>query len=89
MTEPIWRLSGTLGALAVLASLQPTFASAQQQVAFASAGQPGQVTWAENVAPILYASCVECHNPEGIGPMSLLDYQTARRYAAMSAPRKR
>ena len=82
MTDPIWRLSGTLGALAVLASLQPTFVSAQQQVAFASAGQPGQVTWAENVAPILYASCVECHNPEGIGPMSLLDYQTARRYAA-------
>lgn len=81
-TDRIWRMSGTLGALAVLASLQPTFASAQQQVAFASAGQPGQITWAENVAPILYASCVECHNPAGIGPMSLVDYQTARRYAA-------
>ena len=40
-------------------------------------------TWAEDVAPILYASCVECHQPEGIGPMSLLDYETARTYAPL------
>ena len=33
-------------------------------------------TWAEDVAPIMYESCVGCHQPEGIGPMSLLDYET-------------
>ena len=41
------------------------------------------VTWAEHVAPIMYESCVECHQPEGIGPMSLLDYETARLYAPL------
>jgi hypothetical protein len=56
-----------LPTLVLLAGLQP--ASAQQ------------VTWASDVAPIVYNSCVECHQPEGIAPMSLLDYQTARRYA--------
>ena len=40
-----------------------------------------EVTWATDVAPIIYETCVECHQPEGIGPMSLLDYETARRYA--------
>ena len=40
-------------------------------------------TWAEDIAPILYESCVGCHQPEGIGPMSLLDYETARLYAPL------
>lgn len=55
--------------LFLLASLQPVSLSGQD------------VTWASDVAPILYNSCVECHQPEGIGPMSLVDYQTAKRYA--------
>jgi mono/diheme cytochrome c family protein len=63
-----WGL-GTLGALALLLGLQPTSAAAQE------------VTWAEDVAPIFYQSCVECHQPEGIGPFSLIDYQSARRYS--------
>lgn len=63
------RIATTAGAIAVLA-LVPGPTSAQQ------------VTWAEHVAPILYQTCVECHSPEGIGPMSLVDYQSARRYAA-------
>ena len=38
-------------------------------------------TFAEDIAPILYESCVRCHQPNGIGPMSLLGYEDARMYA--------
>jgi mono/diheme cytochrome c family protein len=76
-----------LRATAVLATVlllgaQPTSAQGVQRMAAAQpAATAAAPTWAE-VAPIFYRSCVECHQPEGIGPMSLLDYQTARRYAA-------
>lgn len=33
--------------------------------------------WAEDVAPILYANCTKCHNPNGIAPFSLLTYSDA------------
>ncbi|MEQ8314657.1 MAG: cytochrome c [Gammaproteobacteria bacterium] len=42
----------------------------------------GNVTFAD-VAPILYENCVQCHNPEGGAPMSLMDYDTAKPYAAL------
>jgi mono/diheme cytochrome c family protein len=41
-----------------------------------------EVTFARDVAPIFFESCAECHRPNSFAPMSLLDYQTARRYAA-------
>jgi hypothetical protein len=34
-------------------------------------------TWAENIAPIFYSKCVNCHRPEGIAPFSLLTYTDA------------
>ena len=33
--------------------------------------------WAEDVAPIFYANCTKCHNPNGIAPFSLLTYSDA------------
>jgi hypothetical protein len=49
------------------------------------ARQPGSLaaraadpTFAEDVAPILYKNCVACHRPGGIGPFSLLDYDSAK-----------
>ena len=42
-----------------------------------------EVTFAEDVAPILYESCVECHRPGGMGPMSLLTYEIAAQYAPL------
>jgi hypothetical protein len=36
-----------------------------------------QTTWASDVAPIFYESCTECHNDNGIGPFSLMDYSSA------------
>jgi hypothetical protein len=38
-------------------------------------------TFTADVAPIFYKSCVSCHRPGEIAPMSLLDYKTARPWA--------
>ncbi|HEX3868558.1 MAG TPA: hypothetical protein VHV78_17475, partial [Gemmatimonadaceae bacterium] len=35
-------------------------------------------TFADDVAPILYKNCTVCHHPGGIGPFSLIDYDSAR-----------
>src|SRR5262249_20142029 len=43
--------------------------------------KPGAVTFAKDVAPILYKSCVECHRPTGVAPMSLLSYKEVRPWA--------
>ncbi len=40
-----------------------------------------EVTFTKDVAPILYENCVECHRPGSFAPMSLITYETARRYA--------
>jgi mono/diheme cytochrome c family protein len=40
-----------------------------------------KVTFAKDVAPILYEKCAECHRPGEIAPMSLLTYKDARPWA--------
>ncbi|MDE2906151.1 MAG: hypothetical protein OXQ28_08710, partial [Acidobacteriota bacterium] len=50
------------------------------------AGPPAageEVTFTRDVAPILWKHCVECHRPGSFAPMSLLDYDTAKRYAGV------
>ena len=42
-----------------------------------------QVTFAEDVAPILYENCASCHRPGSIAPMSLLTYESARPWAPL------
>ena len=37
------------------------------------------VTYADDVAPIIQESCITCHNPNGIGPFSLTNYEEVRR----------
>lgn len=49
--------------------------------AYAATPAAPEVTYHNDVAPILAAHCVECHNPEGIGPFSLLNYSQVRRRA--------
>src|SRR5438094_589213 len=65
-------LLATATALATAA----TGASAQQ-----TAPAPAQVTFTQDVAQILYRSCVRCHRPDEIAPMSLLTYNDARPWA--------
>ena len=40
-----------------------------------------QVMWTVDVAPIVEARCVGCHQPNGFGPMSLASYAEARPWA--------
>lgn len=35
-------------------------------------------TFTKDVAPILYKNCTTCHRPGGLGPFSLLDYDSAK-----------
>lgn len=43
------------------------------------------VTFAEDVAPILYENCVTCHRPGGAAPFSLLGWSEARERASKIA----
>src|SRR5262249_36551638 len=42
------------------------------------AARGAEPTFAEDVAPILYRNCTICHRPGGMGPFSLLDYDSAK-----------
>ena len=44
-------------------------------------GQNDELTFTRDIAPILQRSCVRCHRPNGVAPMSLVDYEEARPYA--------
>ncbi len=52
-------------------------------IAVNAEAQESAPTFSQDVAPILQASCQECHRPEGIGPMSLLTYEAARPWTAL------
>ena len=57
-----------------------------------SAAQPAsRVTFATDIAPIVFAHCVSCHRPDGSAPFSLLTYddvqRRAERIAAVTASR--
>src|SRR5712691_3223976 len=75
--QPFFR-SAALGLSAVAVGLAITTAAATAQRA-PTVG--AQVTFTKDVAPILYRSCIRCHRPEEIAPMSLLTYNDARPWA--------
>ena len=39
------------------------------------ASAPKEVTFNQDVAPILFKNCVVCHRPNDIAPMSLMTYK--------------
>jgi tetratricopeptide (TPR) repeat protein len=45
----------------------------------------GQVTFAKDVAPVIFAKCAQCHHPGGSAPFSLLTYREARTHATQIA----
>ena len=47
----------------------------------AQPADPQGPTFAKDIAPILYESCVTCHRPGQIAPMSLINYQEVRPWA--------
>jgi len=44
----------------------------------ATAARMADPTFAKDVAPIVYKNCTTCHRPGGLGPFSLLDYDSAK-----------
>ena len=42
-----------------------------------------QVTWADDAAEVFFNNCTECHNPDGIGPNSLMTYPDAQTYGPL------
>src|SRR5260370_7704017 len=58
-----------------------TMTTARAQTPADVAGTQGQVTFAKDVAPILQQKCQECHQPNSIAPMSLINYQEVRPWA--------
>jgi mono/diheme cytochrome c family protein len=72
-TRPQRSLALRFSLLAVLVA-QGAFAAAPAT----ETADADTVTWAADVAPILYQSCVGCHRPGQVAPMSLLTYDQAR-----------
>ena len=82
------RLIGRRWSLAAGAALAAALLLASAGEALAQsgvAGAPGVAdtapTFSRDVAPILQRSCQHCHQPTGIGPMSLLTYREVRPWA--------
>lgn len=75
---------GIRGRLALaLVSASASFACGSTTKSGGGAPVPddGVVTWNQEIAPIVTRKCVTCHQPGGIAPMSLADYQSALPYA--------
>ena len=75
-SQPFLR-SAALGL--VVFAMMSSVATAQRAPATSTAAP--QLTFSKDVAPILYRSCVRCHRPEEIAPMSLLTYNEVRPWA--------
>ena len=55
-----------------------------QAVPFAGQASP-EVTFSQDIAPILFTHCAECHRPSGDAPFSLTTFDEVRRRAAQIA----
>ncbi len=73
----------TSGVLAMLVTLGMGHTlAAQQNVQFTSSNSAdAELTFTADIAPILQENCQVCHQEGSIGPMPLMTYQDARRYA--------
>jgi mono/diheme cytochrome c family protein len=72
--------STTRSSLGFLAAALAAALVVQSEVAAQSEGG-AEITYSNQVSRIIQANCQICHQPGNIGPMSLLSYQDARRYA--------
>jgi len=49
------------------------------------AGTAAEVTFYQDIAPVIYHSCAPCHRPGEAGPFSLLSYEDAKKHAKQIA----
>jgi mono/diheme cytochrome c family protein len=61
--------------------MKPILLAALLAVPSAALAADGAPTFAKDVAPIFYKTCVECHRPTMFAPMSLVSYDEARPWA--------
>ncbi len=64
----------------------PAVAARGGAIAFplkAAVSKTGNLSYAKDVAPIIQAKCVACHQPGGIGPMTLTSYEQIRGHGQM------
>ncbi len=66
-----------LAAALIFATMVPAGLAYTVEWGDAHAADP---TYAEDVAPILFRNCAGCHHPGGIGPFSVLNYDTTVAY---------
>src|SRR6185436_17998422 len=69
-----------IGAIAVILFGLVSLSARQAQPA-QTAASSGPVTFTKDVAPILQEKCQVCHQPNSIGPMPLITYEDAKKYA--------
>ena len=55
--------------------------AAQAQAPRPASRAAAPVTFAKDVAPILYSNCISCHRPGEVAPMSLRTYDEVRPWA--------
>lgn len=72
---PTARLTRPAQLIAVTAAMLLVAAFARQSGPKSRSPAP---TFSKDVAPILYQNCASCHHPGGLGPFSLLDYDSAK-----------
>jgi len=73
--------SAAVGAGLALAAMFAFQGAASAQVSFTASADDADLTFTRDIAPIIQQNCQVCHRPGGIGPMDLVTYQDARRYA--------
>jgi hypothetical protein len=73
----------------LLAGLMLAIVSAAQSPSAMPAGPAAPITFTKDVAPILQQKCQVCHQPNSIGPMSLITYEEARKFATRIKTRVR
>lgn len=62
------------------------FAAALMSISCIGLAQPNNEstpTYSKDIAPIINEKCSSCHNPEGIGPMSLLNFDEVKPFAPL------
>ncbi|HEY2358333.1 MAG TPA: redoxin family protein, partial [Phenylobacterium sp.] len=70
----------TAGQAVTFAASTPSKGAA---IAFPARGQTARITYVKDVAPIVEAKCVACHEEGGIGPFAMKDYASVKGFSPM------
>lgn len=63
----------------------PSSSASASASAAPRAAAAGPITFAETIAPIVYANCITCHRPGEAAPFSLISYEDVARRGALIA----